>query len=128
MVIHIITPSVDYNQWLQRLDTQLDKPNNQNSILVPKVVKLKSISSKAQKNHEWTNRQSEWYRRCSVDEYANNHISINQNNKKYFFVWWTEEPKNYALDAHWYKESFPINLPPNRLWLDTTTDTDQIFL
>ena len=29
------TPSVDYNKWLKRLDT-----TNQNSIKVPKVVKL----------------------------------------------------------------------------------------
>ena len=34
-----ITP-VDYTQWLKRLDTQLNEPTNQNSIKVPKVVKL----------------------------------------------------------------------------------------
>ena len=27
-----ITPSVDYNWWLERLDTQLKEPTNQNSI------------------------------------------------------------------------------------------------
>ncbi len=31
-----ITPS---NRWLKRLDTQLDKPTNQNYIKAPKVVK-----------------------------------------------------------------------------------------
>ena len=36
MMIHKITPSVDYNLWLKRLVTQL----NQNSIKVPKVVNL----------------------------------------------------------------------------------------
>ena len=39
---HIITPSVDYNQWLERLDTQLNKPSNQNSSKVPKVIKSMS--------------------------------------------------------------------------------------
>ena len=34
-------PSVDYNQWWKRLDTQLNKPTNQNSIKVPKVVEPK---------------------------------------------------------------------------------------
>ena len=36
--IHII-PSVDLNYWLKRLDTQLNKPTNQNSIKVFKIVK-----------------------------------------------------------------------------------------
>ena len=31
--------SVDYKQWLKRLGTQLNKPTNQSSIRVPKVVK-----------------------------------------------------------------------------------------
>ena len=31
-----ITPSVYYNQWLKRLDTQLNEPANQNLIKVPK--------------------------------------------------------------------------------------------
>ena len=39
MLIHQITPSVDYNLWLIRLDTQLKKPTNQNLLKVPKVVK-----------------------------------------------------------------------------------------
>ena len=39
MMIHKITPTVDYNLWLKRLDTQLNEPSNQNSINVPKFVK-----------------------------------------------------------------------------------------
>ena len=39
MMKHKITHSVDYNYWLKRLDTQLNKPTNQNLIRVPKVVK-----------------------------------------------------------------------------------------
>ena len=31
-----ITPSVDHNKWLKRLDTQLNEPTNQNSRKVPK--------------------------------------------------------------------------------------------
>ena len=31
------TPSVDYNEWLKRLDTQLNEPTNLNSIKVLKV-------------------------------------------------------------------------------------------
>ena len=38
MMIHKITISVDYNQYLKRLDTQLNEPTNQNLIKVPKVV------------------------------------------------------------------------------------------
>ena len=38
MMIHKITPYIDYNYWLKRLDTQLNGPLNQNSIKVPKVV------------------------------------------------------------------------------------------
>ena len=34
-----ITPSVDYNYWLKRLDTKLNEPADQNSLEVPKVVK-----------------------------------------------------------------------------------------
>ena len=37
-ILHI-TISVNYNFYLKRLDTQLNEPTNQNSILVPKVVK-----------------------------------------------------------------------------------------
>ena len=32
-------PSEDLNQWQKRLDTQLNKPTNQNAAKVPKVVK-----------------------------------------------------------------------------------------
>ena len=38
MLIHKIIPSVDYNYWLKRFDTQQNEPTNQNSINVPKVV------------------------------------------------------------------------------------------
>ena len=38
MVIVKITPSVVYNWWLERLDTQLNKPTNQNSLKVPNFV------------------------------------------------------------------------------------------
>ena len=38
MMIHIITPYVDYFNWLKRLETQLNEPTNQNSVKVPKVV------------------------------------------------------------------------------------------
>ena len=33
-------PSVDYNKWLNRLNTQINKPANKNSVKVPKVIKL----------------------------------------------------------------------------------------
>ena len=39
MMIHKITPSVDYNYWLKRLDTQLNETTNQNLIKVLKVVR-----------------------------------------------------------------------------------------
>ena len=39
-MIHRITPSADYNQWLKRLDSQLNKPPNQNIMKGPKVMKL----------------------------------------------------------------------------------------
>ena len=38
MMMHNITPSVDYNQGLKRLDTELNIPTKQNSINDPKVV------------------------------------------------------------------------------------------
>ena len=38
MVIHKIIPSVDYNKWLKRLDTQLNELTNQNSIKSPKLL------------------------------------------------------------------------------------------
>ena len=37
-----ITPYVNNNQRLKRLETQLNKPTNQNSVKVPKVVKPKN--------------------------------------------------------------------------------------
>ena len=33
-------PSVDYSQWLKRFATQIKEPNNQNSMKVPKNVKI----------------------------------------------------------------------------------------
>ena len=36
MMIHKITPSVDYHDWLKRLDTKLYEPTNKNSIKLPK--------------------------------------------------------------------------------------------
>ena len=36
---HKITPSVDYSQYLKRLDTKLNKPTNQIQLKVPNVVK-----------------------------------------------------------------------------------------
>ena len=36
MMIHKIIPSVDYNSWLKRLDTQLNELTYQNLIKVPK--------------------------------------------------------------------------------------------
>ena len=38
MMIHKFTSSVDYNQWLERFDTQLNETTKQNSIEVPKVI------------------------------------------------------------------------------------------
>ena len=40
MYIPKITPSVDYNEWLNRLNTLPNKLTNPNSVKVPKVVKL----------------------------------------------------------------------------------------
>ena len=39
MIIQKLTPFVDYNQWLKRLDIQLNEPINRNLIKVPKVIK-----------------------------------------------------------------------------------------
>ena len=36
---HKNTPSVDYNERLKSLNSQLNKPTNQNLVRVPKVVK-----------------------------------------------------------------------------------------
>ena len=38
-MIHKITPSVDENWWLKRLDTELDETTNQNSMKVLKIVR-----------------------------------------------------------------------------------------
>ena len=38
LMIHKITPSEDYNQWLKHLDTQHNEPTKQNSITVPKLL------------------------------------------------------------------------------------------
>ena len=37
-MIQIITPSVDFNLGLKRLETQINEPTNQNLIKVSKVV------------------------------------------------------------------------------------------
>ena len=39
MMIRSIDPSIDYNEWFKRLDTQLHESTNQNSIIVLKVVR-----------------------------------------------------------------------------------------
>ena len=39
MMIHKITPFVDYNYWLKHFNTQLNESTNQYSLKVPKVVK-----------------------------------------------------------------------------------------
>ena len=39
---HKVTPSVDENKWLKRLNTKLNKTTNQNSVKVPKVVMPKN--------------------------------------------------------------------------------------
>ena len=39
MTKHKKKPSMDYNQWLKRSDTQNNEPTNQNRIKVPIVVK-----------------------------------------------------------------------------------------
>ena len=36
-MIHKITPFVDYNKWLKRLDTLLNNPSNKNLVKVLKV-------------------------------------------------------------------------------------------
>ena len=38
-MIHKITPSVGYTYWIKRLNTQLNKPTNQNLVKVPTVVR-----------------------------------------------------------------------------------------
>ena len=39
MMTNKINTSVDLNWWLKRFNTQLNKPTNQNSVNVPKIVK-----------------------------------------------------------------------------------------
>ena len=39
MIIHKNNPFVDYNYWLKLLNTQLNKPTNQHTVEVPKVIK-----------------------------------------------------------------------------------------
>ena len=41
-----ITPSVDYNLWLKRLDTQLIEQTNQNTIKVPNELLWQRIRKK----------------------------------------------------------------------------------
>ena len=38
MMVHKITPSLDYNKWLKRLDTHFNEPTNQNLIKVKKLL------------------------------------------------------------------------------------------
>ena len=45
MMICKITPSVNYNYWLKRLDTQLNEAPYENSIKVPKVVKQTTLGT-----------------------------------------------------------------------------------
>ena len=39
MMLHKITPSVNYNSWLKLLDIELNKPTNQNSKLLSQLIK-----------------------------------------------------------------------------------------
>ena len=39
IISHKITPFVDYNKWLKRLDTQLNEPTNQNKADSPKLLR-----------------------------------------------------------------------------------------
>ena len=45
MMFHKVIPAVDCGKWLKRLDTQLNEPTNQNSIIAPKVVKPTSMKT-----------------------------------------------------------------------------------
>ena len=38
MMIHKMNPSVDYNQWLKRMNTQLNEQTNQNSLESSKLL------------------------------------------------------------------------------------------
>ena len=39
LIIHKISPYVDYKYWLKRLNTPFNEPTNQDSISAPKVFK-----------------------------------------------------------------------------------------
>ena len=43
MMIHKFAPSVDYNQWLKRLNTEIDQPTNQNLL---KVIENENVNIK----------------------------------------------------------------------------------
>ena len=54
---HKITPSVDYNQYMKRLDIQLNEPTNQNSIKVSKDVNQTNRKMLLQKFGDYCNIQ-----------------------------------------------------------------------
>ena len=43
LLVYKITPPVNYNQWLKRLDTQLNESTNQNSTKVVDPTKKKTL-------------------------------------------------------------------------------------
>ena len=45
MMIHTITPFVDYNNWLKRLDIKLNEPTNQNLIKAAKSTIKKTLGT-----------------------------------------------------------------------------------
>ena len=46
IIIHKITPSVRFNQWLKRLHNQLCEPTNQNSIKISNVINIQPTNMK----------------------------------------------------------------------------------
>ena len=46
MVLHKITPPVDYKQWLKRLDTQLKEATNRKVSNVLKATNKKTLEKK----------------------------------------------------------------------------------
>ena len=40
MMIHITIPSVDYNEWLKRLDTELKELTYQKFMIVPELLSI----------------------------------------------------------------------------------------
>ena len=50
MMIYRINPSVEYNDWLKSLDTQINESTNQNSLKVPKVVNPTNTKKMSLKN------------------------------------------------------------------------------